>query len=87
MPHFTEPTTHYWQQLLPPEAAGLRVGHVVTAVDGQPVLSLESFYKQVWSHALDAGDIRLTVREGERERELRLAPRERSEVIARPRGI
>ena len=20
MPHFTEPTTHYWQQLLPPEA-------------------------------------------------------------------
>lgn len=21
MPHFTEPTTHYWQQLLPPEAA------------------------------------------------------------------
>ncbi len=71
----------------PAEAAGLRVGHVVTAVDGQPVLSLESFYKHVWSHGLEAGDIRLTVREGERERELRLAPRERSEVVARPRGI
>ena len=71
----------------PAEAAGLRPGHWVAAVDGQPVLSLESFFKQVWAHGLDAGDIRLTIREGERERELRLAPRERSEVVARPRGI
>jgi S1-C subfamily serine protease len=71
----------------PAESAGLRPGHWVTAVDGQAVLSLESFYKQVWAHGLGTGDIRLTIREGELERELRLPARERSEVVVRPRGI
>lgn len=71
----------------PAESAGLRPGHWVTAVDGQAVLSLESFYKQVWAHGLEAGDIRLTIREGERERELQLPARARSEVVVRPRGI
>lgn len=71
----------------PADAAGLRPGHWVAAVDGQPVLSLESFYKQVWAHGLGTGDIRLTVREGERERELQLPARDRSESVARPQGI
>ncbi len=71
----------------PAEAAGLRVGHWVVAVDGQPVQSLEAFYKQVWARGLSEGAIRLSVREGGTLRTLEIPIRDRTNAVARPKGI
>lgn len=71
----------------PAQAAGVRPGHWVTAVDGQPVDSLEAFYKKVWSHAQAEGAIRLSVREGPAERVLDIPVRARIDAFAKPRGI
>lgn len=71
----------------PAEAAGLRPGHWVIAVDDQPVQSLEAFYKQVWSRGLSDGVIRLSVREGNAVRVLELPIRDRRNALARPKGI
>ncbi len=71
----------------PAEAAGVRPGHWVVAVDGEPVQSLEAFYKRVWARGLTDGPIRLSVREGNAVRVLELPVRDRSNAVARPRGI
>lgn len=71
----------------PAEAAGLRPGHWIVAVDDQPVPSLEAFYKRVWSRGLVEGAIKLSVREGSTVRVLELPIRDRSNAIARPKGI
>jgi S1-C subfamily serine protease len=71
----------------PADAAGLRPGHWVVAVDGEPVQSLEGFYKRVWSRGLAEGTIRLSVREGSAVRVLELPIRDRSNAVARSKGI
>ncbi len=71
----------------PAEVAGLRPGHWVVAVDGEPVQSLEALYKRVWARGLAEGAIRLSVREGNAVRVLELPIRDRSNTVARPRGI
>ncbi len=72
----------------PAQAAGLRPGHWVVALDGQPVATLEALYKRLWAAGrLDAGPLRLTVREGAQERQLQVPLRERGEAVARPRSI
>ncbi|MES2483416.1 MAG: S1C family serine protease [Pseudomonadota bacterium] len=71
----------------PAADAGLRAGHWVTAVDGAPVRSLEDFYKKVWAHAAADGDIRVSVREAGATRVLDVPVRDRSNAIAKPKGI
>lgn len=71
----------------PADVAGLRPGHWVVAVDGEPVQSLEALYKRVWARGLAEGAIRLSVREGNTVRVLELPIRDRSNTVARPRGI
>ena len=71
----------------PAESAGLRPGHWVTAVDGEPVRTLEAFYKKVWAHPAADGPIRITIREAGQTRTLEVPVRDRSQGMARPRGI
>jgi serine protease Do len=71
----------------PAADAGLRPGHWVTAVDGAPVRSLEDFYKKVWAHPAADGDIRVSVREAGATRVLDVPVRDRSNAIAKPKGI
>jgi serine protease Do len=71
----------------PAADAGLRAGHWVTAVDGAPVRSLEDFYKKVWAHAAADGDIRVSVREAGETRVVDVPVRDRSNAIAKPKGI
>lgn len=71
----------------PAQDAGLRPGDWITAVDGQPVGTAEALFKQVWAHGMEAGPVRLTVREAGQERVLELPVRERASALARPRGI
>ncbi|MFD0668840.1 S1C family serine protease [Ramlibacter sp. MAHUQ-53] len=69
------------------QAAGLRPGHWVLAVDGETVSTLEAFYKKVWSHRADDGAIRLRVLEGPVTRVIEVPVRERGEAMARPKGV
>ena len=71
----------------PAADAGLRAGQWVTAVDGAPVRSLEDFYKKVWAHPAADGDIRVSVRDAGATRVLDVPVRDRSNAIAKPKGI
>jgi S1-C subfamily serine protease len=71
----------------PAQDAGLRPGHRVVSVDGQPVGTLEEFFKQVWAHESATESIRITVREGAQDRQLLVPVRHRQQTLARPRGI
>lgn len=71
----------------PAQEAGLRAGDWVVAVDGEEVRSLEGFYKRVWAHGPGAGDLSVSVREGEVTRKVGVPVRERAQVMARPKGI
>lgn len=72
----------------PAQLSGLRPGHWVTEVDGQPVSSVEMFFKQVWSRGLAEGSLRLRVLEDSGSaRVLEVPIRDRSKALARPQGI
>jgi hypothetical protein len=51
------------------------------------VRTLEAFYKKVWAHSPADGPIRVSVREAGQTRVLEVPVRDRSQAIARPRGI
>jgi S1-C subfamily serine protease len=71
----------------PAEAAGLRGGDVVLAVDGTEVASLEAFYKKVWSYAQPDAEIRVTVRQGGEVKTLTVKAVDRMTTMAKPAGI
>lgn len=71
----------------PAEAAGLRSGDVVLAVDGTDVATLEAFYKQLWRHAEPDAEVELTVKQGEETRRIRLRGADRLQTLRKPAGI
>ncbi|GAC1524799.1 MAG: S1C family serine protease [Ramlibacter sp.] len=71
----------------PAEAAGLRVGDVVLAVDGDRVATLEEFYKKLWARAEPDAQVTLTVLQGDEVRRITLHPVDRMETLAKPAGI
>jgi len=73
----------------PAEEAGLEPGHVVVAVDGVDVTTLEGFYKKLWARATPSETVRLTVRAGENEEAkiMELKPQDRMLTLKKPAGI
>ena len=73
----------------PAEEAGLEPGHVVVAVDGVDVTTLESFYKKLWARARPSDTVRLSVRAGEHEevKIMELKPQDRMLTLKKPAGI
>jgi len=71
----------------PAEAAGLRSGDVVLAIDGAKVETLEAFYKKLWQHAEPESEVELTVQQGEAVRTLRLRAIDRMRTMRKPAGI
>jgi len=71
----------------PAQAAGLRAGDVVLAVDGTQVATLEQFYKRVWSHAQPDEEIQLTVQHGAEVRSVTVKAIDRMSIMVRPAGI
>jgi serine protease Do len=71
----------------PAEAAGLRGGDVVLAVDGAPVASLEQFYKKVWAYPSPDAEIRLTVRQESEVKTMTIKAVDRMSTMAKPAGI
>lgn len=71
----------------PAEAAGLEPGHMVLAVDGVEVSTLEAFYKKLWARASPNDTVRLTVRQGDETKTLEIRPEDRLLMLKKPTGI
>ena len=71
----------------PAQAAGLKPGDVVLAVDDAKVVSLESFYKRLWEHADPAVDVKLTVLQGADLKVISLRAVDRMSTMRKPSGI
>jgi S1-C subfamily serine protease len=71
----------------PAQAAGLKPGDVVLAVDDARVVNLESFYKRLWEHADPAVDVKLTVLQGADLKVIELRAVDRMSTMRKPAGI
>ena len=71
----------------PAQAAGLRGGDVVMAIDGTPVATLEAFYKKLWAAARPDVDVRLTVLQAGEVRTVTVKAVDRMTTLAKPAGI
>jgi serine protease Do len=71
----------------PAQAAGLRAGDFVLAVDGATVTSLETFYKALWNRAAPEAEVKLTVLQGADVKTITLKPVDRQSTLRRPGGI
>ncbi|MDB5891201.1 MAG: hypothetical protein JWP47_2032, partial [Polaromonas sp.] len=71
----------------PAEEAGLEPGHVVLAIDGVEVTTLEGFYKKLWARATPNETVRLTVRQGDEVKTIELKPQDRMLTLKKPSGI
>lgn len=71
----------------PADAAGLAVGDVVLAIDGEKVSTLEGFYKRLWSRGEPEGDVQLTVLHGADIRQVTVRTVDRMKTMRKPAGI
>ena len=71
----------------PAQLAGVSVGDEVLEVDGTPVDSLESFYKQVWTRGAPTDEVELTLRKGDEVRKIRVQAVDRMLTLRKPQGI
>jgi S1-C subfamily serine protease len=71
----------------PAEAAGLKGGDVVLAVDDTKVANLETFYKKIWDRASPQAQVKLTVLQGADIKTITLQPVDRMSTMLRPAGI
>lgn len=71
----------------PAQAAGLKPGDLVLAVDGTKVSTLEGFYKKLWDRARPDAEVELTVLQGADIRTLKVKPVDRMNTMRKPGGI
>jgi serine protease Do len=71
----------------PAEAAGLRGGDVVLAVDGARVATLEEFYKKLWARQDPEAEVSLTILQGADIRTISVKAVDRMKTLAKPGGI
>ncbi|GAP38965.1 S1C family serine protease [Piscinibacter sakaiensis] len=70
----------------PAEAAGLRPGDLIAAIDGRPVAGLEAFYKALWTGAAER-DVQLDIRRRGAEERITVRAMDRLDALRRPQGI
>ena len=71
----------------PADDAGLEAGHIVLAVDGAEVTTLEGFYKKLWARANPDDTVRLTISRGDEVKTIELKPQDRMLTLKKPSGI
>lgn len=71
----------------PAEAAGLRPGDHIVAVDGAPVASLEAFYKALWVGPSPEREVRLDVRRAGEDRAVTVQAVDRERSLRKAQGI
>jgi serine protease Do len=70
----------------PARDAGVKVGDLIRAVDGQSVGTLETLWKQVWRGAVER-DITLDVERDARRLQLKLRSIDRQQSMRKPEGV
>lgn len=71
----------------PAQDAGLSVGDVVLAIDGEKVSTLEGFYKKLWARTEPESEVQLTVLHGADIRQVTVRAVDRMKTIRKPSGI
>ncbi|MBC7608230.1 MAG: serine protease [Polaromonas sp.] len=71
----------------PADEAGLQAGHIVLAVDGAEVTTLEDFYKKLWARANPDDTVTLTIGRGDEVKTIELKPQDRMLTLKKPAGI
>ncbi len=71
----------------PAEAAGLRRGDVIVALDGTPVTDLASFYRALWRDERAERDVVLEIRRGDATEHTTVHTIDRMSTLSRPRGV
>ena len=71
----------------PAEAAGLRPGDHIVAIDGTPVASLEAFYKALWAGSSPEREVRLDVRRSGEGRTVTVQAVDRERSLRKAQGI
>jgi serine protease Do len=71
----------------PAQEAGLARGDVVLAIDGEPVNTLEAFYKKLWARAEPEPEVQLTILKGAEIRQVTVRAVDRMKTVRRPAGI
>jgi serine protease Do len=71
----------------PAQAAGLKPGDVVLAIDDAKVATLEAFYKKLWDRSAPESEVKLTVQQGADQKTVVLKPVDRMSTMRRPAGI
>jgi serine protease Do len=70
----------------PASDAGVKVGDLIRAIDGQTVNTLETLWKQVWRGAVER-DITLDVERDARRMQLKLRSSDRQDSMRKPAGV
>jgi serine protease Do len=71
----------------PAQAAGIKAGDIILSIEGQPVESLEDFYRVLWTRGPAGTDVRLTVLHGPTPREVVVRSIDRRDFMRRKTGI
>ena len=71
----------------PAQAGGIQRGDMILAVDGEPVDSLETFYKRIWAREKADDEINVMLQRGAEVLTLTLRGVDRMSTMAKPRGI
>ena len=68
----------------PAQEGGIERGDVIVAIDGQPVDSLQAFYKRLWQRANPDDEIRVTLLRGEQMQTITVRGVDRMTTMAKP---
>lgn len=71
----------------PAEAAGLRPGDQIVAIDGTPVMTLEVFYKSLWRGDSPQREVQLQVRRGGELQSIPVQATDRRALMRRAAGV
>ena len=71
----------------PADAAGIRPGDVIAAIDGRPVSELAPFYEALWRGGAAERNVVLDVRRGAESLQVTVRTVDRSSRLSRPRGV
>jgi len=71
----------------PAEQAGIKPGQWLLGLNGQTVENLATFYKKIWALSMNAGNLKITVFDGQQIKQIPVPLVDRSTTIKKPTGI
>ncbi len=71
----------------PAHRAGIEAGDIILTINGNPVSSLENFYRKLWSHGPAGAPVKLTVLHGASLREVTVNSIDRKDFMRKRQGV